>query len=111
MLSLSKRSEFNFVFKKGRIAGAKVISVRSAPNKLNVTRCSFMITKKVGIAVVRNTVRRRLREIIRSLPLKEGVDVIMLARPEAAGLSFQELKEDVELACERARLLEKVTDA
>jgi ribonuclease P protein component len=64
----------------------------------------------VGKAVVRNRVRRRLREIARSLPLAEGFDVVITARPEAAGAAFRELKAETELLLRRARLLQAPPD-
>jgi ribonuclease P protein component len=44
---------------------------------------------------VRNRVRRRLREILRQLPLAPGQDVVVAARPSAASASFWELQEEV----------------
>jgi ribonuclease P protein component len=59
----------------------------------------------VGKAVVRNRVRRRLREIARALRPLEGFDVVLTARPEAATAGFQALKAEAELLFKRARLL------
>ena len=60
-------------------------------------RIAFAIGKKVGPAVVRNRLRRRLKEILRSLSdedLQPGHYVIS-ARPAAASASFQQLQEDL----------------
>lgn len=57
-------------------------------------RFGFSISKKVGCAVVRNRVRRRLREICRlHLPdLKVGWDLVMVVRSEAAERDFRALQ-------------------
>lgn len=56
-------------------------------------RFGFIVSKKVGTAVVRNTIRRRLKAICASaLPnLGRGADVVIRALPGAATASFGEL--------------------
>ncbi len=54
------------------------------------------MSKKVGTAVKRNRVRRRLKEIFRSSAddLPGGLDFVISARPAAAEASFEELNEE-----------------
>jgi len=70
-----------------------------------VSRLAYVIPKRVGKAVTRNRVRRRLREALRSLPLAEGYDVVVSARPEAGAATFQALRQELVLLLGRARLL------
>jgi ribonuclease P protein component len=70
-----------------------------------LTRFAFAIPKRVGGAVVRNRVRRRLREILRSFSLLEGFDVVISARPEAAPASFQALQAEMTTLMRRGRLI------
>jgi ribonuclease P protein component len=67
-------------------------------------RFGIVTSKKVGKAVVRNRIRRRLRELLRrqSLP---PCELLVVVFPEAAGASFQELAQDLQLALERSGLL------
>jgi len=62
------------------------------------TRFGFIISKQVGTAVIRNTVRRRLKavcaELITQVP--QGTDVVIRALPASASASFSELRADVE---------------
>ncbi len=74
-----------------------------------------MVSRKVGNAVVRNRVRRRLREALRALAA-EGVsasacragapslDLVVIARPSAAEVDFWELRRGLERAFVRAGL-------
>lgn len=82
------------------------MAVRSVANGLPLSRFAYAVPKRVGIAVVRNKVRRRLREILRSLPVLEGYDIVISVRPEAAAASYQGLEGELTLLLQRARLLD-----
>jgi ribonuclease P protein component len=60
-------------------------------------RFGFIISKQVGTAVIRNTVRRRLKavcaEAIADVP--QGTDVVIRALPASATASFADLRADV----------------
>jgi hypothetical protein len=65
-LRLRRRKDFDVVFQEGQVPNRLVL--RSVPNQLPHNRYGFVTSKRVGKAVVRNRVRRRLREAIRSPP-------------------------------------------
>lgn len=68
------------------------------------TRFGFIITKRVGVAVVRNRMRRRLKAITAEL-LEEfptGVDVVIRVHPEALDCDFDALRRGVRNAVPRA---------
>ena len=94
------------MFQRGRHNSGKLLSVRSVSNEQSLSRYAYAISKRVGTAVVRNRVRRRLREALRALPLREGFDVVISVRPEAAKASFWALKTELTLLLRRARLLD-----
>jgi ribonuclease P protein component len=60
-------------------------------------RFGFIISKQVGTAVVRNTVRRRLKAVCAAAleRVPEGTDVVIRALPASATASFAELSADV----------------
>lgn len=60
-------------------------------------RFGFIISKQVGTAVVRNTVRRRLKAVCaEALPgVPQGTDVVIRALPASATASYAELRSDV----------------
>ena len=103
---LRRRTDFDRVFQQGRHNSARLMAVRSVTNELSLSRFAFAIPKRVGGAVVRNRVRRRLREILRVSPILEGFDIVISLRPEAAASSFQSLSQELTMLLKRARLLD-----
>lgn len=70
-------------------------------------RAGVVTSKRIGDAVVRNRVRRRLREIIRTeqKKMRKGVWCVLIARPAAAQTSYRALKDEWLHLAERASIL------
>ncbi|HEY0698948.1 MAG TPA: ribonuclease P protein component, partial [Micromonospora sp.] len=76
------------------------------PEEISVpTRAGFVVSKAVGNAVVRNTVRRRLRHLVRDRlsALPSGAVLVVRALPAAAGASHARLAADLDSALAAAR--------
>ena len=71
-----------------------LVAVRVRRNGLDRDRFGISTGKRVGGAVVRNRVRRRVREILRSWEHGGSVtwDILVVARPASADASFAELR-------------------
>ena len=81
---LRLRQDFESVRAHGRRAGDSILLLTAAPNGLEFPRFGLAVGKRVGNAVVRNAVKRRIRESIRPLDATGCMDVIVSARPSAA---------------------------
>lgn len=94
--SLTASLEFERVYREGAVCRGRLFSVHALPNASGDVRLGLSVSKKVGGAVRRNGVRRRLREIFRSArnTLPGGVDIVVSARPAAAEAAFEELDEE-----------------
>jgi ribonuclease P protein component len=70
-------------------------------------RAGFVTPKHIGTAVVRNRVRRRLRDIVRTAQprLGAGLWLVVVARPYAANASYDQLKDEWLRLAERASIL------
>lgn len=95
------RATFEALRRDGRRAGRGPMTVVYLPGTGEV-RVAYAIGRKVGPAVVRNRLRRRLRAAVRDLDrstggLATGAYLVSL-RPAAAQLSYQELHRDLGLA-------------
>jgi ribonuclease P protein component len=85
------------VYRKGSVYRGRLFSVHVLPNPTGTRpRLGLSVSKKVGTAVKRNTVRRRLKEIFRSSldRLPDDLDFVVSARPAAAEATFDELSEE-----------------
>ena len=102
---LTKSEQYALVYKKGSSWASDLAVMKALPNGLTFSRYGFSVGRRVGGAVVRNRVKRRLREILRLLPLEPGWDIIFIARPQAAGASFARLRKVVSRLLSRAGLL------
>jgi ribonuclease P protein component len=80
------------------------VVARARPNDLDVARIGFVVGRRVGGAVARNRVRRRLRELARQAPITPGFDVVLYARPAAANASFLALAKAVVQALRRENI-------
>ena len=100
---LVRGSDYRTVVRRGRRYGGPrlIVSVFDS-GEIRPTRFGFIVSKQVGNAVARNTVRRRLKDACaRQLPLPEGIDIVIRALPAAADAPFADLLADVERAVER----------
>ncbi|HEX75006.1 MAG TPA: ribonuclease P protein component [Dehalococcoidia bacterium] len=93
------------VYKSGKAWADNFIVIKALPNGLELSRYGFSVTKELGKAVVRNRVRRLLREIVRLTPVKPGWDVVFIARPSAVAVDYHQLKKSVDRLLVRAHLL------
>ena len=75
------------------------------PNGLSLSRYGFSVSRRVGKAVIRNRVKRLLREILRLTPLKPGWDIIFIARPVVATAEYANLRQLVQGLLSQAQIL------
>jgi ribonuclease P protein component len=96
--------QFSQVYSDGRSWTTKEIVLRALPNQLNSSRFGFVVSRRVGKAVVRNHIKRLLREITRQTPVKPGWDIVFIARVPAAVTGFGDLGKSVINLLSRAGL-------
>lgn len=102
---LRRDSEFEAVRRRGKGWSAALLVLRALANGLPCSRFGYVVSRRVGNAVVRNRVRRRIREVVRQAPVREGWDLVFIARSGAAEASYPELKQAVHELLRRGRLL------
>ena len=98
MSTLRSREDFRRVNAKGRTRSDRLMVVRFVPNDRDHDRFGISTGRRLGGAVQRNRVRRRVREVLRQAPNEtgHGWDILIVARPACAGATFDELHATLE---------------
>jgi len=94
------------VYRKGNKSFLKTITLVFVKTKLSTPKIGFSISKKIGNAVVRNKVKRRMRESFKSLLGKVdfGYNYVFIAREGIEKQSFEEVRSSMEQAVIKAGL-------
>jgi len=90
---LRRSRDFGAVQRRGRAYSAGPLVLRTLPNERPVSRAGFVVSKRVGTAVIRNRVKRRLRAAVDSIGARPGYDLVVIARPEASQHDYRSLRQ------------------
>ena len=106
--TLKKNSDFRRLYTKGKSSATQYLVVYCRKNRQDHNRTGYTVSTKLGHAVVRNRVRRRLREIVRlnAPSVKPGYDLVLVARSRAVEAEYKTLERAYLTACKKLGLLE-----
>ncbi|MDA8442520.1 MAG: ribonuclease P protein component [Peptococcaceae bacterium] len=92
---IKKNREFRYIFQHSRGIPSRYLVVYYRRHERPEPRFGFVVSKKVGGAVIRNRVRRVLREMVRKnvIRIRPGVDIIFIARPAIKGIKGTEVEQ------------------
>lgn len=104
---LRERDRFEQVRRQGACWTDRLIVLCALPNGLSRSRFGFSVSRRVGNAVVRNRLKRRLREVVRlqRQSIATGWDVVFIARPPIARADYREIERAVERLLRQAGLI------
>lgn len=107
-VTLKKNHEFRRLYQKGAsaVGGGMVIYCRR--NRFGHNRVGFTVSVKLGNAVKRNRARRRLREVYRlnGGKLRQGWDLVIVARGRTLSAPWRELNDTFLRLCRKLKLME-----
>jgi ribonuclease P protein component len=107
-VTLKENYEFRRMYQRGKSAVSGSMVVYCRKNRLDHNRLGLTASTKLGHAVVRNRCRRRLREVYRlnSPALRQGYDLILVARGRTISAPWKELNDTFMKLCRKLDLLE-----
>ena len=108
-VTLKENHEFRRLYQKVKSAVSGCMVVYCRKNRLDHNRLGLTASVKLGHAVVRNRCRRRLREVYRlhQEQLRQGYDIILVARGRTATASWRELCDTFGRLCRKLDLWEE----
>jgi ribonuclease P protein component len=95
---LTRGAEYKAVVRRGRrCAAVHTVTYVTSSGEPSTPRFGFIVSRQVGSAVVRNTVRRRLKAVCAEslATIGPGNDIVIRALPTAATASFGDLRDEV----------------
>jgi len=106
---LRQSARFQAMRSKGRWWSHRLMALGVLANGLDISRCGFSVSKKLGTAVARNRARRRLREAVRQHwpDVAPGWDLVVAAREPLRDAAFPDIQKGVSTLLTRAHLLRK----
>ncbi len=92
--SLKENYIFRRLYAKGNSSANRYLALYCRKNRQSVNRVGITVSAKLGCAVVRNRIRRRLREIYRlnEQAFLPGYDLVVVARSQAVTASYRQLE-------------------
>jgi ribonuclease P protein component len=92
-----RRGAFDVVYRAGKRLSSSHFTVFARPNEVGLSRFGFSIKKALGGAVVRNRIRRRVREMVRchrqEIPV--GWDIVIHPKSTVGKARFAALEQDL----------------
>lgn len=113
IVTLTQNYEFQRLYRRGKSSVQPAMVMYVCKNR-GGSRLGITVSKKIGKAVVRNRAKRRLREVYRAaLPgIKQGYDMVLVARGRTASAPYAQLQKSFRCAAVQLGLMqdEKTAD-
>jgi ribonuclease P protein component len=107
---LTETKQYDSVYNKGASLADNLIVLKILSNRLSYSRYGFSVSSRIGGAVIRNRVKRRLREIMRNTSLEIGWDIVIIARSKAGRAAYSDLKHSVSSLLLKAQVIKGTTN-
>ena len=105
---IKKKKDFDKIFNKGRFFREDFLVLRFLSNNLKNSRFGFIVSQKVSKkAVLRNRIKRRLRELVKMKLRKmaKGMDFLIIACPGLETKDFWEMEEIINKLFKKAKIV------
>lgn len=108
---LKKSWQFAKIYKEGGRYSNALFILYVSPNDIQETRLGLTVTKKVGISVQRNRIKRLIREVLRALNIiAPGNDLVVVVKKPAIDLKYSQIYEPLAELLKRARLIRHINN-
>jgi len=105
MEALRKSQLFKQVYNHRRSVANRLLVLYIYQNDVGFNRFGISVSRKVGCAVVRNRVKRLIKENFRLMKILEGHDLVVVVRPVAAKADFYQIEKSLLNLLDRHKLI------
>ncbi|QCX33591.1 ribonuclease P protein component [Caloramator sp. E03] len=104
-----KNAHFRYIYRKGKAINNDLLVLYIVKNGKNINRVGISVSKKIGKSVVRNRVKRLIRECFRKNKdsIKKGYDFIFIARKKSAMANYYDIYDSVKNLINKGGLLKE----
>lgn len=104
---LKKNYEFKYVYNRGKVYSNNLLVLYIVENKGQYNKVGFSVSKKVGKSVIRNKVRRRMKECYRLNcdNLKKGYNMVFISKVRAREASYREIEKAMLSLLKKSKVL------
>ena len=88
---IRRPAEFRSVLALGNRVSDKHMNVVASANNLHCSRIGLSVSKRVGTAVMRNLIKRRIQSVFANIFSVGGWDLVVIAKPTSSDVSYAEL--------------------
>ncbi|MDZ7838639.1 MAG: ribonuclease P protein component [Actinomycetota bacterium] len=94
--TIKRKSEFNRIYRQGQRKQSRYFTIYALENDQLMIRAGISTGKYIGNAVVRNRIRRIIKELLRKCDLKKkGVDLLIIAKKESVNATYGQIKQSI----------------
>ncbi|ADK17297.1 MULTISPECIES: ribonuclease P protein component [Clostridium] len=106
---IKKNAEFRAVYRRGKSFSNNLLVLYIYRNKKGINRLGISVSKKVGKSVIRNRIKRLIKENFRLNieDIKVGYDLVFIARNLSNGKSYIEIENSMKNLIKKAGLYNK----
>ena len=106
---MKNNHEFRRLYAKGKSISTPTLAVYFRKSNREYNHLGVTVSTKVGKAVIRNRIRRRIREIYRlnEEKLPRGLDIVVVARIRSRNADYAQLEKDFLHACRRLGIIDE----
>jgi len=105
-LSITRNSLFRRLYAKGKTVSSFDMVVYTLPNRSGGNRLGITVSAKIGKAVIRNRIRRRIKEAYRTVEshIPSGINMVIVARSAAKNRKMPEIRENLVMLLKKSDL-------
>ena len=105
-VSLKNNREFRSLYARGKNTAGLYLALYARKNRYGVTRLGITVSGKLGNAVTRNRIRRRIKEAyrIQEEQIEQGFDIVIVGRSRVIGADFSALRGELLTLCKKMSL-------